>query len=61
MQTLNIYSFAIREHNEAIRLRPDYQEAYFNLGIAYIKSDMNQAAIETFKKAISFKPDDAKS
>ena len=58
---MSIYSFAIREHQEAIRLAPDLQEAYFNLGIAYAKSGDAPKALETFEKAITLKPDDADS
>jgi protein O-mannosyl-transferase len=48
---------AIYYYNEAIRLKPDYDETYYNRGNAYSKLGEYQLAIEDFNKAISLKKD----
>jgi tetratricopeptide (TPR) repeat protein len=50
---------AIEYLNEAIRLKPDYAEAYGNRGIAYVKLGQYQRAIQDYDTAIRLKPDDA--
>ena len=45
-------SHAIADYNEAISLKPDYAEAYYNRGNAYYKLDQYQQAIEDYNKAI---------
>jgi tetratricopeptide (TPR) repeat protein len=46
---------AIYHYNEAIRLKPDYADAYNNKGTAYGKLKQYQLAIENFNKAIALK------
>jgi tetratricopeptide (TPR) repeat protein len=41
--------------NEAIRLKPDYSEAYNDRGSVYDKLEQYQPAIEDFSKAITFR------
>jgi len=61
---LNNYKEAIREFEKAISLKPDWAEAYFQLGIAHSKipvtdkdrSAHNKAALKAFKKVIQLKP-----
>ncbi len=43
--------------NEAIRLKPDYLEAYNNRGVAYSNVKQFQRAIEDYNEAIRLKPD----
>ena len=42
---------AIAAHNEAVRLKPDYAGAYYNLGIDYLMSGDKKKAAEQAKKA----------
>jgi len=52
------YDEAIERFGEAIKLSPDYFDAYFNRGLAYhSKKDYNNA-IEDFNKSIELDPND---
>ena len=44
-------------YEQTIRLKPDYAEAYFFLGLVYRDSVMYREAVESFKQAIRIKPD----
>jgi len=48
---------AVDAYTVAIRLKPDYAEAYNNRGIAYDKLGQYSRAIEDFNQAIRLKPD----
>ena len=50
---------AIEYLNEALRLKPDYTNAYYNRGNAYLALEQHQRAIEDYNKALRLKPDDA--
>jgi tetratricopeptide (TPR) repeat protein len=50
---------AISQHQEAIRLKPDFAEAHSNLGIALDKKGQTDEAIRQYQEAIRLKPDDA--
>ncbi len=50
---------AIECLNKAIKLKPDFAEAYYNRGIAYAVIGQHLRAIEDFNEAIRLKPDDA--
>jgi tetratricopeptide (TPR) repeat protein len=52
---------AIEALKNAIRITPDFAEAYNNLGIAYGKADFIKEAIEALKNAIRIKPDYAQA
>lgn len=59
------YSAAIREFQQAIRLKPKWPEAYFELGRAYSGIPLSpggsgenlQAALKAFEEAVRLKPD----
>ena len=48
------------QYQEAIRLKPDYAEAYLNLGNALQRQDQLAAAVAQYQEAIRLKPDYAK-
>jgi tetratricopeptide (TPR) repeat protein len=50
------YEAAIELLNLAIRLRPDYATAYYNLGTAYYFLDQSENAITALQKAIKLCP-----
>ena len=55
------YDLAITNYSEAIRLRPDFAEAFNNRGYAYYhKGDWDKAIID-YNEAIRLKPDYAKA
>lgn len=48
-------------NQRAIGLKPDYAEAYNNLGLAYYSKGLDDKAIASLKKAIGLKPDCART
>lgn len=52
---------AVRHLERAIKLAPDYGEAYFQLGVAYRYSGRNEDAIAAFRHAIDLDPGEGKS
>ena len=50
---------AMDHYNEAIRLKPDNTDAYFNKGNVYAKRGDYQRAFENYNEAIRLKPDNA--
>jgi tetratricopeptide (TPR) repeat protein len=56
---LKDYSRAIQDYDQALRLKPDFADAYTGRGIAYNKLGQHQRAIEDFDQALRLKPDDA--
>ena len=52
---------AIDAYKKAILLKPDYAEAYNNLGVTLKDQEKFDDAIEAYKKAITFKPDYAEA
>lgn len=48
---------AIEYYKRAIDFKPDRQEAYFNLGLAYSKNNYVDNAIVCYEKVIKIKPD----
>ena len=50
---------ALEEFRDAIRLSPDYAEAFYNLGVSLDQiGDLDQA-LEAFRSAVRFRPDSA--
>ena len=55
------YENAVLRYNKAIKLKPDYAEAYNNRGIAYDGMGKSKEAIADYSKAIELKPNDAEA
>ena len=55
---LGKYELAIKDYDEAIRLKPDEVDEYNNRGVAYAYLKQYSKAQEDFDKAIRLKPDD---
>ena len=51
------FDSAIRDFTEAINLRPDYDSAYYNRGLTYIKLEQYPEAIADFSAAIAIIPE----
>ncbi len=51
------YEEAVQAFNEALELSQSQWGYYFNLGLAYKKSEKKEAAIATFKKALELNPE----
>lgn len=52
---------AVEAFRQAIRIKPDYVDAYYYLGLCYKDSGQYVAAIMAMKDAIRYKPNDAMS
>jgi len=48
---------AIREYREAVRIRPDYAEAHYNLATIYNKKNMIDDSIREFRESVRLRPD----
>ena len=53
------YDHAIADLDQAIRLKPDFADAYFSRGLAYSDKGDYDRAITDFDQAIRLKPDAA--
>jgi tetratricopeptide (TPR) repeat protein len=51
------YEKSIAFSNKAIKIKPDFHEAYYNMGVVYAKLGEHQQALEAYQKAIKIKPD----
>src|SRR6266849_2694910 len=51
------YELAIKDFNEAIKIKPDYAEAYLNRARAYSGNFKKDQAIADYSQAIQLKPD----
>ena len=52
---------AIRQFQQAVRIKPDREDIQNNLGIAYFQRGLIEEAITQYRKALALKPDDAKA
>jgi tetratricopeptide (TPR) repeat protein len=48
----------LRSYNEAIRLKPDYADAFYNRGVARTEKGDAEGALRDYNEAIRLKPDD---
>ena len=48
---------AIEAYNKALAIKPDYAEAYSNMGVALKDQGKLEEAIEAYNKALAIKPD----
>ena len=44
-------------YNKALAIKPDYAEAYYNMGNALKEQGKLEEAIEAYNKALAIKPD----
>jgi Flp pilus assembly protein TadD len=56
---LNQYIGAVKAYKRAIKVKPDYAEAYNNLGVAYGGLGFYTDAIEAYRQAIKIKPENS--
>src|SRR5207237_2637959 len=47
----------LAEFREAVRLRPDFAEAYNNIGLVLTQADDDEPAIAAFREALRIRPD----
>ena len=52
---------AIQDYTEAIKLNPNFEQAFFNRGNAYEEKGQLERAIQDYNRAIELKPDYAKA
>jgi tetratricopeptide (TPR) repeat protein len=48
---------AIEHYGQAVRIKPDYAAAHYNLGVALEQAGRVQEAIEHYEQALRIKPD----
>ena len=52
---------AIDSYKQALKIKPDYVEAYNNMGSALKEKGELEAAIDSYKQALKIKPDYAEA
>jgi len=50
------FDYAIYDHTQAIRLNPNFAEAYLNRAYAYSEKDDNDKAIADYESALRINP-----
>ena len=58
---LRQFDAAIESYKKALEIKPDYAEAYYNMGNALKDKDDPEAAIDSYKQALKIKPNYAKA
>jgi len=58
---LRQFDAAIANYKKALKIKPDYTESYFNMGIALGHKGDTEAAIDSYKQALKIKPDYAEA
>ena len=54
---LMLFDAAIDSYKEALKIKPDYADAYYNMGIALNDKGDLEAAIDSYQQALKIKPD----
>jgi len=57
LQSQNRNDECIAAYEQAVRVKPDYTEAWVNLGVAWKNKGNNERAIFCYRKVLEFKPD----
>ena len=47
----------MKHWEDALRIKPDYAEAHYNLGIALEQAGRTREAIQHYEQALTFRPD----
>ncbi len=55
------FADAVEPLKQALKLKPDYADAHYNLGVALNSLGRPDEAIESFKRAVALDPDDSES
>ena len=55
------FDAAINSYKQALKIKPDYAEVYYNMGIALRDKGDPEAAIDSYKQALKIKPDYAEA
>ena len=58
---LMLFDAAIDSYKQALKINPDYADAYYNMGIALKDKGDLEAAIDNYKQALKIKPDYAEA
>ena len=58
---LRQFDAAIESYKKALEIKPDYAEAYYNMGIALKDKGDTEAAIDSYKQALKIEPDYAEA
>ena len=58
---LKQYDAALENYKKALEIKPDYAEAYFNMGVTLKDKDDLEAAIDCYKQALMIKPNYAEA
>lgn len=51
------FEAAVNAYKQAIKLKQDYSEAYYNLGDAYFQLSLYKQAIDAYKRAVRYQPE----
>ena len=57
----SVWDAAVDHLQEAVRLRPDYADAYFNLGSVLFQQGRIDQAIAQWQKTLAIRPTDAEA
>ena len=52
---------AIESYKQVLKIKPDYAEAYYNMGVALKSKGNPEAAIDSYKQALKIKPNYAEA
>ena len=55
------FDAAINSYKQALKIKPDYAEVYYNMGISLRDKGDPEAAIDSYKQALKIKPDYAEA